>query len=129
MQQVRVYEGVVQGGLIRPLESARLPEGARVYIVVPTVSEANARCKVARWLGENVGNLAMPGEATVTEANGRRVWRFPVFLASPFDDPAGPIGYVDVDAESMTVLADALTAEELIQRGERLECTSLPAGE
>ena len=128
MQQVQAYEGIVQDGLVRPPEYARLPEGARVYIVVPSVSETMARRKAARWLGENVGNLAMPGEATSAETGGRRVWRFPVFLAFPFDDPIGPIGHVDVDAESATVLADARIAEELIQRGERLERASSQTG-
>ncbi len=128
MQQVQAYEGIVQDGLVRPPEYARLPEGARVYIVVPSVGEAMARRKAARWLGENVGNLAMPGEATIAETGGRRVWRFPLFLASPFDDPIGRIGHVDVDAESATVLADARIAEELIQRGERLECASSQTG-
>jgi len=128
MPRVQAYEGVVQGGLVRPLDRRPLPEGAWVYIVVPAVNEATARRKAARWLAENVGNLAMPGPASPIKVAGRRVWRFPVFVASPFDDPFGPIGYVDVDVGSATVLADAHIAEELIQRGERLERVSLPAG-
>ena len=116
------HEGVVQHGRIRLPTGLALPEGARVYItIVPTLDERTARRKANGWLGENVGNLVMAGEGQLARAGDRRVWRFGAFTSSVLTEPFGPIGYVDVDAETGNVLTGQAETEEMIQRGVRQE--------
>ena len=65
-----------------------------------TLDECQARRKAAIWLAENVGDMLMPGPAVLTRQGSQPAWRFSVMLGSPFDEPRGPLGYVDVDAEA-----------------------------
>ena len=44
--------------------------------------------------------MVMPGPATLIHEAGHPVWRFPAMTGSPFSEPRGPVGHVDVDAES-----------------------------
>lgn len=119
------YEGVVQQGRIRLPTGLALPEGARVYVtVVPTLDEHAARRKANGWLGENVGNLVMAGDGQLTRARDgeRQVWRFGAFTSSVQTEPFGPIGYVEVDAETGVVLTNLAEVELMIERGVRQEC-------
>lgn len=114
---LQTYEGVVQRGSVRLPTGLQLPEGARVYVtVVPTLDEQSARRRAARWLAENVGDMVMPGPAVLTQDAELLVWRFPALIGSPFDEPQGPVGYIDVDAESGAVLSSPSIADEMIQR-------------
>ena len=124
------YEGVVQHGNIRLPIGTNLADGTRVYVtVVPALlDEHHARRKAAVWLAENVGDMCMPGSATLARHDDGRVWHFPVMLGSPFDDPRGPIGYVDVDTETGAVLAPSTLPDELIRNAENLGSAALPAG-
>jgi len=118
---LQTYEGVIQRGNVRLPPDVDLPDGTRVYVtIVPTLDERYARRKAAIWLAENVGDMIMPGSATLVRRGQRQVWRFPAMLGSPFDEPSGPLGYVDVDAEAGTVLAAPTLAEELVQNVERI---------
>lgn len=113
------YEGVVRQGIIRLPADTDLPEGTRVYVtVVPILDERQARRKAAIWLAENVGDMVMPGSAALARKEDRQVWRFAALVGSPFDEPRGPIGHVDVDAESGNIQATPALAEELIQNAE-----------
>jgi hypothetical protein len=119
---LQTYEGVIQRGSVRLPSDVDLPDGTRVYVtVVPTLDERHARRKAAIWLAENVGDMIMPGSATLVRQGQRQVWRFPAMLGSPFDEPSGPLGYVDVDAEAGTVLAASTLAKELVQNAERID--------
>lgn len=118
------YEGVVQQGRIRLPTGLALPEGARVYVtVVPTLDERAARRKANGWLGENVGNLVMAGDGQLTLAHdtGRQAWRFGAFTSSVQTEPFGPIGHVEVDAETGAVLTNPAEAKQMIERGVRQE--------
>ena len=117
------YEGVVQQGRIRLPASAVMPEGARVYVtIVPGLDERAARRKANGWLGEHVGNMVMARQpAMVSRSRGRPVWRLGAFVGSLSSEPFGPIGYVEVDAESGEILTDVAEAERMADRGERLE--------
>ena len=118
------YEGVVQQGRIRLPASAVMPEGARVYVtIVPGLDERTARRKANGWLGEHVGNLVMAGDGQLTRARDadRQVWRFGAFTSSVQTEPFGPIGYVEVDAETGAVLTNHSEAEQMIERGVRQE--------
>ena len=117
---LQTYEGVIQRGNVRLPPDIDLPDGTRVYVtIVPTLDERQARRKAAIWLAENVGDMVMPGSAILARQGHRQVWRFPAMLGSPFDEPSGPLGYVDVDAEAGTVLVTPTLAEELVQNVER----------
>lgn len=122
---VETYVGVVAKGQIRLLEPTVLPEGSRVYVVVPTsesdfLDERIARRKANRWLLENVGNLVMADHPQLKQADNRIIWEFGAFLTAQGRQPVGPIGNVMVDARSGGVLNDAETIEEMIVRGESL---------
>jgi len=124
---LRTYEGMVQRGTVRLPAGLQLPEGARVYVtIVPTLDERSARRKAARWLAENVGDSVMPGPATLTHESGHSAWRFPAMIGSPFNEPRGPVGHVDVDTESGMVLASPALASEIIRNAEHLEGPVLP---
>jgi hypothetical protein len=114
------YEGVVQQGRIRLPASVVMPEGARVYVtIVPTLDERAARRKANGWLGEQVGNLVMAGDGQLARARAadRQVWRFGAFTSSVQTEPFGPIGYVEVDAETGAVVTTEAEARQMIERG------------
>jgi hypothetical protein len=124
---LQTFEGTVQSGHIRLPAGTHLPEGARVYVtIVPTLDEHSARRKAARWLAEYVGDMVMPGPATLIHESQRTIWRLPAMVGSPFDEPRGPIGYVNVDAETGTVLSSPTLAGEMIKNAERLDSSVLP---
>jgi hypothetical protein len=126
---LRTYEGVIQRGSVRLPADVTLPDGTRVYVtVVPSLDERLARRKAAIWLAENVGDMVMPGSATLTRQDNHVCWRFPALVGSPFDEPRGPIGYVDIDAETGTVLATPTLAQELIQNAEHSGSPTSPPG-
>ena len=123
------YEGVVEKGHVRLISDASLPEGARILVVVlPYVEEGYARRKANRWLAEYVGDMVIADQPLLTSAGARSVWRFGAYVTSFHRDPFGPIGYVDVDAETGTVLSEETDAEEMATHGEHLERSSSPTG-
>ncbi len=125
---LQTYEAVVQRGNIQL--PADVPDGTRVFVtIVPALlEERQARRKAARWLAENVGDMLMPGSATLVRGEDRYVWRFPVLIGSLFEDPRGPLGAIDVDAQTGSVLAAPTLSDELIRNAENLGSASSPAG-
>jgi hypothetical protein len=124
----RTYEGIVERGNVRLAPDVNLPDGTHVYVtVIPTLNERYARRKAALWLAENVGDMLMPGSATLIHEGGHYCWRFPIMLGHPFDEPRGPIGYVEVDANDGNVLALPNLAITLIQNAEKLAGSSSPS--
>ena len=116
---LQTYEGIVQRRSIRLPPGVELADGTRVYVtVVPTLDERLARRKAAIWLAENVGDMVMPGPAALARQDNHPVWRFPVMLGSPFDEPRGPLGYIDIDAETGLVLSPPSLAEQVIHNVE-----------
>jgi hypothetical protein len=123
------YEGVVKQGDVHLVSDTPLPEGARVLVVVlPYKEESYARRKANRWLAEYVGDMVIADQPLLTRAGPRPVWRFGAYVTSLHHDPFGPVGYVDVDVETGTVLADEATAKEIATHGEHLERSLSPAG-
>jgi len=80
--------------------------------------ERAARRKVARWLAENVGDMVMPGPATIIHKAEQLIWRFPAMIGSPFREPQGPVGHVNVDAESGMILSSStlVLTDEIIHK-------------
>ena len=124
---VSTYEGIIQEGQVHLIKDRPLPEGSRVLVVVlPLTDEHYARRKANRWLAEYVGDMVMADQPMLIQVNDRQVRRFGAYVLS-FDsatslhrEPFGPVGYLDVDAETGAILADETTAGEIAQRGEHL---------
>jgi hypothetical protein len=89
--------------------------------VRPAVDEHTARRKANRWLVERVGNMVMADRPTLTQSEGRAVWRCEAFVTSLSYEPRGPIGQIDVDATTGDVLADDGLVEEMRRRGASLQ--------
>ena len=85
-----------------------------------------ARHKAARWLAEYVGDMVMPGPAMLINEGQYTIWRLAAMVGSPFDEPRGPIGHIDVDAETGAVLSSTTLANEMIKNAERLDSPVLP---
>jgi hypothetical protein len=120
---LQTFEGVVQRGHVRLPAGTPLRDGARVIVtVLPAVDEHHARRRANGWLGEHVGNMVMAWRPTLMQlSDSRQVWRFGAFVGMLSSEPFGPIGFVDVDAETGEVLASEEEAERMAQRGERQE--------
>ncbi len=123
----QTYQGVIEHGNIRLMPDVNLPEGTCVYVtVIPTLDERYARRKAAAWLAAQVGDQLMPGSATLIRQEHHLVWSFPVMIGSPFEEPLGPIGYVEVDAETGTILTTSKLAKEFLQNAEHLANSAFP---
>jgi hypothetical protein len=123
---ISTYEGIIRKGRIHLIKDRALPEGSRVLVVVlPFTDEHFARRKANRWLAEYVGDMVMADQPMLTQVNDRQVWRFGAYVTSLHREPFGPVGYVDIDAETGAILADETIAGEIAQRGEHLECATL----
>ena len=120
---LQTFEGVVQRGHVRLPAGTPLRDGARVIVtVLPAVDEHHARRRANGWLGEHVGNMVMAWHPTLMQlSDNRQVWHFGAFVGMLSSEPFGPIGFVDVDAETGEVLASEEEAERMAQRGERQE--------
>jgi hypothetical protein len=99
----------VRNGKIEPTSAVELPEGSEVYVVVTTdVTERNAKRKANSWLVGYVGNMLMADGGSLVQMGSpdspQWVWRFDVFVTSLTHEPSGPIGTVDVDASSGTIV-------------------------
>jgi len=88
--------------------------------VRPAIDEYTARRKANRWLVERVGNMVMADHPTLTQSEGKPVWRFDAVVTSLSHAPRGPIGHVDVDAATGQVLADDHDVERMKLRGASL---------
>lgn len=116
--------GIVRAGKIELVEPTLLPEGTQVFVVGPVSFDVRqARRKANGWLFDYVGNMVLADQATLLSQEQRAIWRFGVFVTALSHEPRGPIGNLDVDAQTGEVLADAQAAEELIRRGEQLDAT------
>ncbi|MDY7076544.1 MAG: hypothetical protein SXV54_06420 [Chloroflexota bacterium] len=74
------------------------------------IDERIARRKVSAWLVQEVGNLLMGGEPRYIMGE-RPVWRVPVVVSYGC---RGMAAFVDVDAQSGTLLVDEQTPQEII---------------
>jgi hypothetical protein len=82
-----------------------------VHISADVLAPDVARKRANGWLLDNVGNL-VHAEMPELVAGEKMVWRLQVVLTSPRRGQIGPVGSIDLDAASGTVLAD----DAVIQR-------------
>ena len=54
---------------------------------------------------------------TLIQTDNQTVWCFEAFITGAHFDPIGPLGQVEVDADTGQVLNTSQTAEAMIERG------------
>lgn len=108
------YTGTIRDGRIELASLVNLPEGSEVYVVIPsTINEPTAKRSANRWLVGHVGNLLMASNGMLMQTARNWHWRFEVFMTSVNSDPQGPIGTVDIDAETGSILEEKMTKKDL----------------
>ena len=116
---VVTYPAIIRDGKAEPIAPLELPEGSNVYIVVqPTLDQRTARKKATGWLVDHVGNLLMADDGVLVQQDQRWLWRFNAYLTSLTHEPCGPIGQVEVDADTGHVLNDPTTIASMYERGQ-----------
>ena len=107
---VVTYPAIIRNGKAEPIAPLELPEGRNVYIVLqPTLDQRTARKKATGWLVDHVGNLLMADDGVLVQQDERWVWRFNAYMMSLTHEPRGPIGQVEVDADTGHILNDPNT--------------------
>jgi hypothetical protein len=118
---VTTYIGIVREGKVEvdpPLTSL---EGSQVRVTLsPVLSEREALGKANVWLAHNVGDAVGAMKGTFIQTDNQAIWRFEAFITGPHFDPIGPIGQIEVDADTAQVLNTSQTVEEMIERGRQL---------
>ena len=116
---VATYPAIIRNGKIEPLAPLDLPEGSEVYIVIqPQLDKRTARKKATGWLVDHVGNLLMADDGVLLQQDDRWIWRFNAYMTSLTHDPYGPIGQVELDADTGKILNDQNSIALLYERGQ-----------
>ena len=115
------YIGTVRNGKVEFERPLTLPEGSQVRVTLsPVLNERQAAGKANVWLANQVGDAVGVMQGTLVQVEERTVWRFEAFITGARFDPIGPIGQIEVDADTGTVLSSPKTAEAMIERGRQL---------
>lgn len=119
------YLGKLHKGKVELDSLLDLPEGSEVYVVVkPNLDLRQARRKANGWLVDNVGNMVMADDGALLQMNGLWVWRFHAYITALSHEPYGPIGQVDVDATTGSILVSEHTVQKMLQRGAHISRTA-----
>jgi hypothetical protein len=97
-------------------------------VALPAVDAGTARRNVNNWLSDHVGHLVLGKEPRLLSDGSRTWWRVAAYVTNVHREPFGPIGFVDVDANSGQVLSDDKVAQELQHHGSHLERHPLATG-
>jgi len=101
------FAGKLQNGKVELSVPIDLPDGSAVYVIAqPAIEMKLARRKATGWLVIYVGTLVGAMDGALVQLDDRWVWRFHAYMTSQFHEPYGPIGEVDVDANTGEVLND-----------------------
>ena len=79
-----------------------------------------AQKKANGWLVDTIGNMVMAGDGMLLQRGDTWLWRFSAYVTGLSHEPYGPIGQVDVDANTGAIAMDEHTQETMIQRGAKL---------
>lgn len=117
---ILTYTGKLHNGKVELTTQVNLPEGSEVYVVVtPGIEQRVAKRKANGWLVDRVGNMVMADDGVLVQRDNTWIWRFHAYLTSLTHESLGPIGYVDVDANTGSVLSDQQTIKAMNERGAR----------
>ncbi len=116
---VATYPALVRNGKIEPLAPLALPEGSTVYLIVqPGIDKRTARRRATGWLMDHVGNLVGADDGMLVQKDNRWIWQFNAYLTSLSQARRGPIGQVELDADTGELLTDQSTVEAMYERGQ-----------
>ncbi len=120
------YIGVIREGRVEFEAPVALPEGSQVVVLAAKLDERTARRKANTWLGENVGNVVgTEKHGVLLQIGNQAVWRFKAFVAGvTYTTPMGPLGQVDVDANTGQVLSNQQIAQKMIKYAKELASIS-----
>lgn len=59
-------------------------------------------------------------KGTLVQVEERTIWRFEAFITGVHFESIGPIGQIEVDADTGNVLSSPETAQVMIERGRQL---------
>lgn len=120
MNSIQTFQGVVRNGRIQIPSLPDLPDGSQVYVLIttgatplPLLDPHLARRKANGWLISNVGHV-MAQHPQLVQVADRLAWQFSAYLTRRAESPAGPVGYVLVDAYQGDVLSTLPDAEDMI---------------
>ncbi len=115
------YIGTIRAGKIELNKPLTLPEGSQVQVTpLMMLDERTARRRADRWLEDNVGNVVAAKNSRLIQLDNQDIWQFEAFVTGPNIDPMGPIGQVDIDANTGQILTTYEMAKEMITRGANL---------
>lgn len=116
---VATYPALVRNGKIEPLAPLALPEGSTVYLIVqPEIDKRTAHRRATGWLMDHVGNLVGADDGVLVQKDNRWIWQFNAYLTSLSQARRGPIGQVELDADTGELLTDQSTVEAMYARGQ-----------
>ena len=119
------YIGIVREGKIEVEQPLALPEGSQVRVtLLPLLSEREALGKANIWLAQHIGDAVGALNGALVEIGRRSVWQFEAFITGAHFEPIGPIGRVEVDADTGQVLNPPKSVEAMMARGRELATTS-----
>lgn len=115
---VTTYLGIVREGRVEFDPPLLLPEGSQVRVrVSPVLEERQALGKANVWLANYVGDAVGAMNGRLIQRDERLLWRFEAFITGVHFNPIGPLGQVEIEAETGQVLNLPHTAEAMIERG------------
>lgn len=118
---VTTHIGIVRNGKVEFDRPLTLPDGSQVRVTLsPVLSEQQAQGKANVWLAQNVGDAVGAMNGILTQTDQLTIWRFEAFITGSRFDPIGPLGQIDVDADTGQILSTPQTAEAMIERGRQL---------
>jgi len=102
---VTTYAGTVRNGKVESSIPLDLVEGSEVYIVVPTtMTKRVAKRKANGWLIGYVGNLLMADQGVLVQTGKEWMWRFAVYSTSLTHQPMGPIGFIEINTATGSIV-------------------------
>jgi hypothetical protein len=118
---VTTHIGIVRKGKVEFDSPLALPEGSQVRVTLsPVLNEREAQGKANVWLAQQVGDAVGAMNGTLVQTDNQTIWRFEAFITGAHIDPIGPIGQIDVDADTGQVLNTPQTVKAMIERGHQL---------
>jgi hypothetical protein len=121
MVMVTTHIGIVREGKVEFDAPLALPEGSQVRVTLsPVLSEREALGKANVWLAQNVGDAVGAMNGALIQNDTQTIWRFEAFITGVHFDPIGPLGQIEVDADTGQVLSTPQTVEVMIARGRQL---------
>lgn len=114
-------QGTIREGRVEFETPVNLPEGSQVFVIPSPVLDEQTACRKANvWLMMNIGQVGTKkhGEFTLTDKGP--IWRFEAYISNAGTQPFGPIGLVEVDADTGHILNPSQIKTNLLAQIDQL---------